>query len=836
MGRMKTILCSMICWAVLCFFPSHGAVSVAQQGDWVTISNEHNTLSFNLGNGLYFIKDAREAKVVDYAWFQMGGRQSKDADGVRTFSSEDIDDELGRGKSLTVRVAYEGYADTMWRVSMYDGSPYVVFDMGLVNDTGSECRVTAFKPLASRQVYVGQETAKDYKVLDGHGGGARTLVRSVDHAKSFNNMLVRFGETSDPHILVAGGLSYREFEKFVTVWRQADRLVLDLFADDPVGRVVAPGETWMPGEKFYFCVNNDNPFEALELYGRTLQQAQDIRLNYYDYPTECLWYASFYNNEPGRPKFNDTNGAVEEMKRAVASGITRYTRVAIRLVPDAYSPDNQQGWWDDEHWAMYGDGMSTVGPHYAAPLLTTKSWAGAVRELGGIPLTYFQGARRSEDYAKAHPGHMLFNDPMRNMNQPERLLVHVQPSEEYGQWTIMGYGYFGHYWSDRMLWGYDFTDPGFIGHMRDVYRNLSEAGIAGLMYDYPDLTGWAYEGGFEDRAATTASAYRAMYRLAYEGLGPGCYLDERNLLRGSDITLGLVASQRVWADTDGITPEMVTRCGLRWYKNRVVVNYDMDAKDPTDALPETHSDGNRSMLTMCYVTSGRFLLGRSFGQLSAEQIRDMGRTFPYHDTPLSARPLDAFTGPDEFCRVYDFPVTGDWHQLAFYNPDLEQGSTLSVALCASLNEGGMALDSEASYHAYDFWNDAYIGLLPGDDTLSQDLRPGEARMISVRRKLGVPQYISTSRHLMQGYIDMKDCSWSARDNSLRGTADILAGEANTIVIAANGHNPLRASASQCRAELLGIEGHPGLFKLILTPEQDGDTAWCVEFEPVAPGM
>ena len=48
-------------------------------------------------------------------------------------------------------------------------------------------------------------------------------------------------------------------------------------------------------------------------------------------------------------------GAVDEMDNAVKSGFTKYTRVAIRLVPDAYGKINQQGWWDDKHWAMWGD-------------------------------------------------------------------------------------------------------------------------------------------------------------------------------------------------------------------------------------------------------------------------------------------------------------------------------------------------------------------------------------------------------------------------------------------------------------------------------------------------
>lgn len=267
-------------------------------------------------------------------------------------------------------------------------------------------------------------------------------------------------------------------------------------------------------------------------------------------------------------------------------------------------------------------------------------------------------------------------------------------------------GYFNHWWTDKMLWSYDFTDPGFISHMKQVYNNLHDAGIKGIMYDYPEVTAYAFEGGFEDKHKTTAWAYRNMFNLAYQGLGENCYLDERNLLRGSDITLGLVASQRVWADTDGISPEMVTRCGLRWYKNRVVINYDMDSKDPSDALPLEWQDGNRSLLTMCYVTSGRFLLGRSFNQLSKEQLHDMSRTFPYHTTSQSARPLDAFNEGVLYPQVYDFKVNPSWHQLTFYNHNMDKSkpelNTIQVTLGNSLNEGGMALEPQASYYIYDF--------------------------------------------------------------------------------------------------------------------------------------
>lgn len=806
------------------------ATGVEKSNDWVTLSNEKNTLSFNLSNGLYYMMDGKGKKVIDYAYFQLGALHSKDKNAERTYTVTDVKDALGTGKCLTVKAAFKDDVDILWQVTMYDGSPYVIFNMGVDNDTSRDYRLSVFHPLTSRNSYTGENNADNYKVLDGHGGGARTLVTDKATARSFNNLLFTFGKPESPFIFVAGGLTYKEFEKFVFASRKDKAMSIDLYAEDPVGKGVPTGTQYLPDERFYLNVNNANPFEALELYGQTLKTAQNIKLNYYDYPTECLWYASFYNREKGRLRFNDSKGAVEEMDRAIKSGITRYTRVAMRLVPDAYGPDNQQGWWDDEHWAKYGEPMSTEGPHYVAPYLTTKSWASEIIKKGGIPITYFQGTRRSEDYANAHPDHMLFNTSRKVMNQPERLMYNVTLSPEYGEDPINGFGYYGHWWTDKMLWSYDMTDPGFVKHMQGVYKNLHDAGVAGIMYDYPDLTGWAYEGGFEDKNATTAHAYRENYRLAYEGLGDNCYLDERNLLRGSDITLGFVASQRVWADTDLITPEMVTRCGLRWYKNRVVVNYDMDSKDPVGVAPLENRDGNKAMLTMCYVTSGRFLMGRGFAQLTPEEMHDFTRTFPYHTTPQSARPLDAFHSRDNFCRVYDFAVTPDWHQLTFYNPDGQKPDALSVGLGGSLNEGGMALDKNAEYHVYDFWNDAYAGLVRGSDTLSQNVRPGEARMLSVRKKQDVPQYLSTNRHLMQGYIDMKSCAWNKDGNKLEGRSLVVENDPYEIVIALNGKTPDKAAAEGATATLKPVEGNKDLVKVILSAAKGGEVNWSLSFK------
>ena len=792
----------------------------------VSLKSAKQTLVFNLKNGLFDIRDGKGTTVVKNAYFQMGGIQSKESYVKRRHEISDVRDELGEGKRLTVRVAVDAYADMIWQATFYRDRDYIVFNMGVANDTPKEYRLMAFYPLISNQVWPGVDNIANYAVLEGIGGGGRTFVLPENNLTSFNNMLVRFGLPADPHILVAGGITYNEFEKFVSVIRGDKNLQLKLFSEDPVGKLIDGNTDCVLNERFYLCFNNADPFTALEKYAETLKTAQQIRLNHYDFPTECLWYASFYNKDKNRRKFNDSKGAVEEMDNAIASGITRYTRTAIRLVPDAYGKNNQQGWWDDQHWGMYGDAMSTEGPHYIEPYLTTESWAQAIQKRGGIPITYFQSGRRSEDYAQQHPEHMLFNDSYRVINMPEQFTHRVHLGNGYDA------GYFNHWWTDKMLWSYDFTDPGFIAHMQEVYKNLRKAGIKGIMYDYPEVTSFAYEGGFEDKYKTTAWAYRNMFKLAYDGLGADCYLDERNLLRGSDVTLGLVASQRVWADTDGITPEMVTRCGLRWYKNRVVVNYDMDSKDLSDALPKYKNDGRRSLLTMCYVTSGRFLLGQSFGQLSKEQLYDLSRTFPYHTTAQSARPLDAFKPGVVYPRVYDFAVDSTWHQLTFYNPNLDMAkphlNVVEVSLSASLNEGGMALDPSSSYYVYDFWNDCFIGTLKGTDLLRQTLREGEARMMSVHKVESHPQFISTNRHIMQGYLDMKQCRWNAAEKRLEGISSVVGDDPYKVVIALNGMKYKSCSAKKGRALARILDD--GLLELTLQTSENRDVEWNVRFE------
>jgi len=879
------------------------------------------------------------------------------------------------GRYLTITSTKEGKPGLTLRFGLLPEQAYMVIYGGVINSTGTVMQVHDISVITGGSLYDGKTLVPDFRMLDGNAGGEDTRVTQKPEKKCRNNVMLMWGEPDEREVLVAGGLTYHEMEKYVKIkekgkrkkekvgvgvsegvvvrldagkvglaeqapyairavtgrrfywatgyeevyddilydasdvvlaisglkkntdyfievawsddadsrvqsvgWSWSDgplnpllgarklpshgagdspesilinlpdevvtgdtlfihirnegginavlsdfalhegqvkeeqngkarsvdesggipaNLILDLFASDPVGKRVDPGRMWLPEDAFYVSVGHANPFEALEEYGRVLKDFQKINLEYYTFPTVCLWYAQHWAYGGG-PSVNDAPGAVEEMDRAIRSGFLRYSTVAIRLVPDAYEENNEQGWWDEKHWQMYGTGKYANPPdrnvdvapgHYKKPYEKTWKWAQAIISRGGIPLTYFQTGRRSEDYVATHPGHMLFN----------RTDVTV-PDDDF---MIRGKG------------GYDFTDPGFVAHMEEVYRNLAEGGVQGLMYDYP-YTARARFGGMEDVYSTMAAAYRKMFQLARTGLGEDAYLDERNLDYGSDITLGIVSSQRIWGDTDRMSPLMVTRGALRWYKNRQVISYDMDAKNLLKVQP-ANRDGIRKMLTLMYTTCGRFLSANSFDRLTPDILRDLSRIFPYPDTWISARPVDAFSS--KFPEIFVFNPDPGWFQLVVYNPDNTKPLTRNLDLNSSAYFNAMALDPGRTYYVYEFWDDHLLPEFAGDEILKVDLRPGEAKMLSIREKKDYPQLLSTDRHLMQGLVETRGITWDPGKQVLRGEVNLVQDEFLQMVFALNGYQAVALNLEDGLASIrekdrkilrtVWISGQPG---------------------------
>jgi hypothetical protein len=777
------------------------AVKLTETGESVTLSNRLVALQFDFAKRSYSITDAASREVLlDNGWMsanELDFRRSEDGWKI-THRCEPLADASGRGMSVVVAFnnpanpALPGY---LFRYTLHENQSAVVMGFGVGNvgddkqkpNTSASVQLKRISPLTKAASFPG-ETLEHPLTLNGTAGAEAAQVGTGINRESWNSLMLTGLVKGKRRTIVWGGLANKEFGKFAAVRGGA----LEFDANDPVGRLVDAGQTYWSEDTFYLDAITADPFDSLERYGRAMRAANQAHPNVYDFPVLCGWSVGAMSGLPG---VNNSKALVGELEAAQKCGLTKYTKVGIRLEPDTYCTEyegnTEQGWWDDAHWAKYG--------HLVPPYDTFAKWCAAIRERDGIPYTYFQMGMPSDDYAKAFPGQMLSN----NIDKLAIKHPHHQP-----------------------LVSYDYTDPDFQKHMQEVWRRLRNDGICGIKFDYPE-TAWRPEGGFENRHATTAFAYREAFRLTREGLGADAFLDERNLGESGrpclDVTAGLVDTQRNWWDSNKFLPEMVTIGGLRWYKNRTVFNYFPDTKTVHDCSAEIR----RSMLTMVCLTSGRIDLSSSFTLFTPEIVHDFTRIYPAYRDAFTARPLDAFTGVAN-PQVYDLERNADWHQVALFN---SSGDTKAVSVALSGNRvatGAIGLDPAAQYYIYDFWSDELIGKLPGTARLAMELGASHCAMLSVRKVLTNPQVLSTNRHLLQGWVDLPNVKWNT--GVLSGEAKVTGGEPFQVVLACNGSKPLRATAVGAQASLKAHPAGPGFVTLVLERPANGpDVSWKVEF-------
>lgn len=768
--------------------PSQFAFSqaeVRESDSCISLMNPSLEVCIDINKGYFSVKDRKQNLIVlDKARFMMDGWDSG-ASNIQ-YSIEDS----GNGKSIFLRMKHKNgkvLPEYKLALTLGDVSDWIEFRNGMNNTLDYDCRFMYGKPFTEASLFPGK-IVTDIKTLNGAAGYTKTEV-IPEHSRTSENSLLFTGLVNGKrYSIVWGGLRYDSFYAIASY--DHEKRTISLETKDPVGKLVEKGKDWWSEDTYYLGLVETDPFEALENYGQMMRKANNADPNLYDFPTLCGWAVGHLS---GGENINSSKALVEELEAANDIGLTKYTKVAIRLEPDFYcykDGNTEQGWWDDEHWSQYG--------HLVEPYETFAKWCKAIRERNGIPYTYFQCSMPSDDFAKAHPEWMLGKDISKlHLNHP-----HHQPNVRY-----------------------DYTNKEFQDHVRSVWNRLHKDGMGGIKFDYPE-TAWNPEGGFTDPLATTTSAYRTLFQLAREGLGKEGHLAERNLGESNrprlDVTAGIVDMQRTTWDTNKFTSEYISDCGLRWYKNRMVFNYYQDSKD----LSLLTKEQRQSMLTMITLTSGMLELATSFKLINSDMVHDISRIYPMYDGVKSPRPVDAFTGVKD-PMVYDLELTPDWHQVTLFNTQ-DTKKEISVSLGEEMIYGGLNLNKEAEYYIYDFWNDKLVGKLKGNEFLKTSLNSLACAVYSVKKVTKEPQLISTNRHLFQGWMDTKDITY--KSNKLTGKSSVVGGEPFRMVIALNGKKDIKSVSAE--SGKISIKAHPagGEYKIVeLNCTETKEVHWQVQF-------
>jgi len=165
-----------------------------------------------------------------------------------------------------------------------------------------------------------------------------------------------------------------------------------------------------------------------------------------------------------------------------------------------------------------------------------------------------------------------------------------------------------------------------------------------------------------------------------------------------------------------------------------------------------------------------------------------------------------------------------WWTLACVNWDNARAE-IALPLKAAGIGGG-------KFDGYDVWRDAPLAAV--GDPLVLTLEPRSARVVALRAAAARPQVIGTTRHVVQGGVDMADETWDAATRTLQAKSVNLDGSAYAVTIAV----PKGLRPATCQADVACTLRRLASGHAVLAWPAGGDgrdIRWQLRFRPAAAG-
>ena len=231
----------------------------------VVLCNEIVSIAFNPSNGTYAITDKTTGQLmIDKAGISADSRGN--ADGMRlTWTQDDAKDSLGAGRRLVVAMEHtkpRAVPVYLFTFTVYEGRGAVAMGFGMRNTMKHGARLMRSSPLAHGRLLSGV-MLETPQTLNGAAGSDRPSVETGANRSCPNSLLLTGTTGGKRRSFVWGGLANREFGK----WVELRDGKIEMRAEDPVGRLVDPGTTYISEDTFYLDVTQPDPFIALETYG-----------------------------------------------------------------------------------------------------------------------------------------------------------------------------------------------------------------------------------------------------------------------------------------------------------------------------------------------------------------------------------------------------------------------------------------------------------------------------------------------------------------------------------------------------------------------------------------
>lgn len=312
--------------------------------------------------------------------------------------------------------------------------------------------------------------------------------------------------------------------------------------------------------------------------------------------------------------------------------------------------------------------------------------------------------------------------------------------------------------------------------------------------------------------------YRTTLHTIRKAIGPDSYLLGcwGIPLAGTGIMNGSRTGGDVLCDWQGFLTAV--EATMRWYFLHNIVWY----CDPDVMLvrPPLTLEMARAWATLQGLTGQALMASDRMPDLSAERVELLKRVFPAADI----RPLDLFPSPtrkhiwdlkiNHLGRQYDVVGLFNYEQ---YHP-----------LCLRLSWADLGLPDDALMHVYDFWGQEYVGYWEGG--LFVHLSPASCRVLTLAIATEHPQLISTSRHITQGWIDLRELSYDSTTLTYSGESEVVAADRYELRFAfPRSGRTFRIKETTVDGRQMEVANHQGWASCSFTSKSSKRVPWRVAF-------
>ena len=284
-----------------------------------------------------------------------------------------------------------------------------------------------------------------------------------------------------------------------------------------------------------------------------------------------------------------------------------------------------------------------------------------------------------------------------------------------------------------------------------------------------------YHDKMYDPGLTTKEAYRNMIKKTREVLGEDCYMlaccgdNDADVLWVAD----LFDSSRIGGDIfkwDEFL-EFGVKKVFRYYPLHNNVLY----PDPDNVvMREEFNDIYQATSRMQFVSMLGLpvTFGDEFDTLDEARIDIIKKNLPV----LDIHPMNIYNQSKlEKILKMVMAIEKEWESYSIIN--VFNTSSEKTTAEIDFNED-IGLD-EGAYIVYDYTDDKLVKTTKNG--FSAKLNKCQSKIFSIRKKLDVPQVISTSRHISQGACEIKNMVWSEKTKTLTIEADVIKDAPYTVV-------------------------------------------------------